>query len=294
MIKTSSNIKIYKNEDGLEFIEINNTLADGRVALQGAHVDWWKPKSIKDDVLWSSSNARYEKGRSIRGGVPICWPWFGEHPTDNGFCLHGFARVIPWELIKSVDLKNGATKLVLKMIPTEAVRNQLTYSFELILTIIIGETLSLNLKTTNLSDSPFTISEGFHSYFYVSDITNVKLTGLENALFTDKNHNFKKGVEGQTVSFKSPIDKVYLNSSNDCYLEDRKLNRIIHIKRSNSHSLVVWNPGEVKSNEMGDMGEKEEWRRMVCIETANTLENSVVIYPKLSHSISTEYSIQES
>ena len=72
MIKTSSNIKIYKNEDGLEFIEINNTLADGRVALQGAHVDWWKPKSIKNDVLWASSNARYEKGRSIRGGVPIC------------------------------------------------------------------------------------------------------------------------------------------------------------------------------------------------------------------------------
>ena len=292
-MKVSSNIKISKNKVGLEFIEINNDKADARIALQGAHVDWWKPKSIKDDVLWLSSNARYEKGRSIRGGVPICWPWFGEHPTDNSFCLHGFARVIPWELMESSDLKNGATKIVLKMIPTETVKKQLTYNFELIMSIVVGETLSLNLKTTNLSNSPFTISEGFHTYFYVSDINNVKVTGLENALFTDKNNNFKKGIERDSISFKSPIDKVYLNSSNDCYLEDKKLKRIINIKKSNSDSLVVWNPGGERAIEMSDMGKKDEWRRMVCIETANTLEDSVVIYPKLSHSISTEYSVQE-
>ena len=292
-MKLSKNLKIFKNQDGLEFLEIKNSQAEARIALQGAHVDWWKPNTIKDDVLWLSSNARYEEGRSIRGGVPICWPWFGEHPTDNSFCLHGFARVIPWELIESSDLKNDATKVVLRMMPTETVRRQLTYNFELILTIVIGESLNLNLKTTNLSASPFTISEGFHTYFYVSDINNVNVTGLENALFTDKNKNFKKGIENQTISFKSPIDRVYLNSSNDCYLEDKKLNRIINIKKSNSNSLVIWNPGEAKANEMSDMGENEEWRRMICIETANTLENSVVIYPKLSHNISTEYSVQE-
>ena len=292
-MKISQNIKISKNKDGLEFIEIDNGLAKAKIALQGAHVDWWKPKAIKDDVLWLSSNARYEKGRSIRGGVPICWPWFGEHPTDNSFCLHGFARVIPWEFIESSDLKNGATKIILKMIPTETVKRQLTYNFELILSIVVGETLSLNLKTTNLSDSPFTISEGFHTYFYVSDIENVKVSGLENALFTNKNQNFIKGIERDSISLKLPIDKVYLNSSNDCYLEDKKLKRVISIKKSNSDSLVVWNPGKEKANAMSDMGKKDEWRRMVCIETANTLENSVVIYPKLSHSISTEYSVQE-
>ena len=292
-MKISQNIKIFKNKDGLKFIDINNVKADARIALQGAHVDWWKPKLIKDDVLWLSSNARYEKGRSIRGGVPICWPWFGEHPTDNSFCLHVFARVILWELIESSDLKNGSTKIVLKMIPTKTVRKQLTYNFDLILTIVVGETLSLNLKTTNLSDSPFTISEGFHTYFYVSDIENVKVSGLENALFTDKNQNFRKGIERDSISLKLPIDKVYLNSSNECYLEDKKLKRVISIKKSNSDSLVVWNPGKEKANAMSDMGKKDEWRRMVCIETANTLENSVVIYPKLSHSISTEYSVQE-
>ena len=191
----NKSIKITEGSDGLQFIEIDNSLAVARVALQGGHVDWWRPKSVNQDVLWLSSNARYEKGRSIRGGVPICWPWFGKHPTDDSFCLHGFARVIPWKLLESSQLKNGATKIVLKMLPTEAVTKQLTYSFELILTIVVGETLYLNLKTTNLSDSPFVISEGYHTYFYISDIENIKVTGLEDSVYNDKIDNFARGVE---------------------------------------------------------------------------------------------------
>ena len=119
-------IKVVDGENGLQFIEIDNSLAVARIALQGAHVDWWRPKSSKQDVLWLSSNARYQQGRSIRGGVPICWPWFGKHPTDGSFCVHGFARVIPWKLLESEQLKNGATKIVLKMLPTDTVIKQLT------------------------------------------------------------------------------------------------------------------------------------------------------------------------
>jgi|TARA_B110000003_G_scaffold178973_1_gene178311 glucose-6-phosphate 1-epimerase len=288
----NKSIKITEGSDGLQFIEIDNSLAVARVALQGGHVDWWRPKSVNQDVLWLSSNARYEKGRSIRGGVPICWPWFGKHPTDDSFCLHGFARVIPWKLLESSQLKNGATKIVLKMLPTEAVTKQLTYSFELILTIVVGETLYLNLKTTNLSDSPFVISEGYHTYFYISDIENIKVTGLEDSVYNDKIDNFARGVEKTPITFNNEFDRVYTNS-NDCYIEDEKFNRVITIKKSNSNSTVVWTPWQKKSLAMGDMGKQDEWRRMVCVETANLLENSVVIYPKLSHSIATEYSVQE-
>ena len=288
----NKSIKITDGNDGLQFIEIDNSLAVARIALQGGHVDWWRPKSTNQDVLWRSSNARYEKGRSIRGGVPICWPWFGKHPTDDSFCVHGFARVIPWKLLESSQLKNGATKVILKMLPTEAVTKQLTYSFELILTIVVGETLYLNLQTTNLSDSPFVISEGYHTYFYISDIKNIKVTGLENSIYTDKIDDFGRGIEKNSITFNNEFDRVYTNS-NDCYIEDEKFNRVITIKKSNSNSTVVWTPWQEKALAMGDMGEKDEWRRMICVETANLLENSVVIYPKLSHSIATEYSVQE-
>lgn len=287
------NLKIIGLDGELQFIEVNNSLAVARISLQGAHVDWWRPKSAKQDVLWRSTNARYEKGRSIRGGVPICWPWFGNHPTDGSFCIHGFARVIPWKLVESSQLKNGATKILLRMLPTEIAIKQLSYSFELLLTIVIGESLYLNLKTTNLSDSPFTISEGFHPYFYISDIDNIKVTGLENSVYTDKIKNFNLGIEKNYITFNGEFDRAYTNTSNDCYIEDEKFNRVITVKKSNSNSTVVWTPGGEKAMTMGDMGEEGEWRRMVCVETTNLLENSVVIYPQLSHSIATEYSVQE-
>ena len=174
----------------MQFIEVDNSLAVARIALQGAHVDWWRPKSVKQDVLWRSTSVRYEKGRSIRGGVPICWPWFGNHPTD-------------------------------------------------------------------------------------------------------KIKNFNLGIEKNYITFNGEFDRAYTNTSNDCYIEDDKFNRVITVKKSNSNSTVVWTPGGEKAMTMGDMGEEEEWRRMVCVETTNLLENSVVIYPQLSHSIATEYSVQE-
>ena len=286
-------VKLSKEEGNLEFINITNTLAVAKIGLQGGHVVWWKPKSIKEDVLWLSTSARYEKGRSIRGGVPICWPWFGHHPTDGTYCAHGFARVTPWKLKSSTQLKNGATKIVLTMTPSQEQIKQLTYDYELELTIVAGDSLSLNLKTTNLSNHPFTISEGYHTYFYVSDIENIKVTGLENSVYTDKFDNFNRGIEKGSILFNGPFDRVYSNTSNDCYIEDEGLNRVITVKKSNSNSTVVWTPWEKKSKEMGDMGEESEWRRMVCVETANLLENAIVIYPGLSHSISTEYSVQE-
>ena len=290
---TTEVIKVTKDSSGLEFIEIQNNFAIAKIALQGGHVVWWRPKSSAQDVLWLSSNSRYEKGRSIRGGVPICWPWFGQHPTDGTYCNHGFARVIPWKLEKTTQLKNGATKVTLKMLPTPEALKQLTYNYELELTIIVGDTLYLNLKTTNLSNNPFTISEGYHTYFYISDIKNIKITGLENAVYTDKFENFNREIQKSSISFDGAFDRVYSNTSNDCYIEDEIFNRVITVKKSNSNSTVVWTPWEEIAKKMGDMGEKDEWRRMVCVETANLHENSVVIYPSLSHSIATEYSVQE-
>lgn len=286
-------VNITKDDSGLEYLEVQNTHAVAKIALQGGHVVWWRPKSSAQDVLWLSSNARYEKGRSIRGGVPICWPWFGQHPTDGTFCNHGFARVIPWRLAKSIQLKNGATKIILKMLPTKEATKQLTYNYELELTVVVGETLYLNLKTTNLSDNPFTISEGYHTYFYVSDIENIKITGLENTVYTDKFDNFNRSIQKSSIRFDGAFDRVYSNTSNDCYIEDEKFNRVITVKKSNSNSTVVWTSWEEIAKNMGDMGSKDEWRRMVCVETANLHEHSVVIYPSLSHSIATEYSVQE-
>ena len=133
-------------------------------------------------------------------------------------------------------------------------------------------------------------------------IENIKDLSLEEKnlrkknldLFSQNGFPNKKDEDWKFTDLNSILEKNFNNIVNkDLLLEDKKLKRVISIKKSNSDSLVVWNPGKEKANAMSDMGKKDEWRRMVCIETANTLENSVVIYPKLSHSISTEYSVQE-
>ena len=290
---TSKFLKI-EESNGLQYLKIDNPLADGTVSLQGAHVSWWRPKSTTEDILWLSTNARFEKGRSIRGGVPIIWPWFGQHPTDNSYCIHGFCKSHSLGACKIRRFKKWSNKTCIKNVAHSRSKKQLSYDFSLELVIIIGESLSMNLTTTNNSSFPFVISEGFHTYFYISDIENIKIKGLESAVLTDKVNNFKKNIEGDVITFSdSEFDKVYLNNSNDCFIEDEKFNRVITVKKSNSNSTVIWTPGENKAKKMGDMGTQDEWRRMVCVEAVNALENNVVIYPGKSHTIGSEIAIQE-
>jgi glucose-6-phosphate 1-epimerase len=286
-------LKFSEDAQGLKFIEINNSLATAKIALQGAHVMEWQPKSAAAPVLWLSSQARYVKGRSIRGGVPICWPWFGAHPTDSSYCTHGFARVIPWQLSEAETLRNGATRLVLHMLETAESKRQLSYPFLLSVTITIGETLKIDLATTNKANHPFMIGEAFHTYFNISDISNIKITGLEDALYSDKVFKYERRVQSSDIKFSGEFDRVYLNTTTDCVIEDAGLNRKIRIGKSGSTTTVVWTPGPEKAHQMGDMGTADEWRTMVCVENANALENSVVVNPNHTHTLTAEYSVED-
>lgn len=285
-------LKFITDENGLEFIEIDNSLATAKIALQGAHLKHWQPKSEKHPVLWLSSNARHQKGRSIRGGIPICWPWFGAHATDSSLCPHGFARVIPWQLIDADTLKNGATRLVLQMMETAESRRQLSYPYLLNMTITIGETLKIDLATTNKANHPFMIGEAFHTYFNISDIENIKIHGLEDTLYSDKVFNYERRVQNKDIEINGEFDRVYLHTAADCMIEDQGLNRIIRIAKSQSLSTVIWNPWADKVTQMTDMGKENEWRSMVCVETANALDNVVVISPNKTHVMSVEYSLE--
>lgn len=285
-------IKFIRDEAGLDYIEIDNEHATAKIALQGAHVMAWQPKSQQHPVLWLSSNARYVQGRSIRGGIPICWPWFGAHPTDGTLCPHGFARVMPWQLIDAETIKNGATRLVFQMLEPEESKRQLTYSFVLTLTIIIGETLRMDLATTNKADHPFMIGEALHTYFHVSDVASIKIHGLEDALYADKVSNYERRVETSDIQFKSEFDRVYLNTNADCVIYDAGFSRETRISKSGSQSTVIWTPWQEKAEQMADMGAPNEWRGMICVETANALENSVVISPNRTHTLSVEYRVE--
>jgi glucose-6-phosphate 1-epimerase len=281
------------DENGLEYIEINNDLAVAKIALQGGHIMSWQPKEQQHPILWLSSNARFQKGRSIRGGVPICWPWFGAHPTDGTLCPHGFARVIPWQLIEAEPTRHGATRLTLQMTETAEARRQFSYPYLLNMTMTIGDTLRIELSTTNKSTHPFLVGEAFHTYFNISDISKITLKGLEDTLFADKIFGYESRMQRGDITFNGEFDRVYLNTTSDAVIEDTGLNRKIRIGTSRSQSTIVWTPWADKAEQMADMGAKDEWRTTVCVETGNALENAVVILPNKTHTIAVEYSVEE-
>lgn len=285
-------VKITEDENGLHYIEVDNNLAQAKIALQGAHVMHWQPKTEKYPVLWLSDHARYVKGRSIRGGVPICWPWFGAHPTDSSLCPHGFARVIPWQLIDVDSTYSGATRIALQMIQTPEAQRQLSYPYVLTLLITIGRRLKVDLATTNKADHPFVVGEAFHTYLNISDIEKIRITGLQECLYADKVRSYERYVEHSLLKFNGEFDRVYLNHSADCVVHDAGYDRLIRISKSGSNTTIVWTPWETKAHAMGDMGNGDEWRRMICVESANAMENSVVINPNRTHNFSAEYSVE--
>ncbi len=291
--KIEPQLNITQDENSLEYIEISNDLATAKIALQGGHIISWQPKAQEHPVLWVSSNARYQKGRSIRGGVPICWPWFGAHPTDGTLCPHGFARVIPWQLIMAEPTRRGATRIVLQMTETAEARRQLSYPYLLSMTITVGDTLRIELSTTNKSTHPFLVGEAFHTYFNISDIANVTVTGLQDTLFADKVFDYERRLQRGDITFNGEFDRVYLNTTSDSVIEDTGLNRQIRIGTSRSQSTIVWTPWVDKAEQMTDMGTKDEWRRTVCVETGNALDNAVVISPNKTHTMAVEYSVEE-
>ncbi|HWU65798.1 MAG TPA: D-hexose-6-phosphate mutarotase [Methylophilus sp.] len=292
-MKLHAHVNQWQDENGLQYLEIDNPLATGKIALQGAHVMHWQPKFLAHPVLWLSSNARYVKGRSIRGGTPICWPWFGAHPTDSTLCPHGFARVIPWRVMDIDATPTGATRIILEMQQTPEAQRQLSYPYELTLTITIGRRLRIDLATTNLAEHPFVIGEAFHTYFNVSDISNIQITGMQDLVYLDKLLKYERNVEHNALSFDGQeYDRVYVDHSSDCAIHDSGYNRIIHVAKSGSDTTVVWNPGAEKAGAMGDMGVDDEWRKTICVETTNALDNMVVINPGRKHTLSAEYSIE--
>lgn len=291
-LKLHAHVVQTKDEDGLQYLEIDNPLATGKIALQGAHIIDWQPKFQTQPVLWLSSNARFVKSRSIRGGIPICWPWFGAHPTDSTFCPHGFARVIPWRVIDVDSTATGATRIILEMMDTPEAQRQLSYPYALTVTITIGRRLRIDMSTTNKANHPFVIGEAFHTYLNISDISNVKITGMQDCVYADKVRDYQRYVEHGALHFEGEFDRVFINHSSDCSIHDKGYNRIIHVSKSGSDTTVVWSPGAEKAAQMADMGTPDEWRKMVCVETTNALDNMVVINPGRTHVISAEYFIE--
>jgi glucose-6-phosphate 1-epimerase len=281
----------FENGDGnIPVLNIKNRHARARLSLQGAHLFSWIPEG-EEEVIWLSDNAEFAEGKSLRGGIPVCWPWFGAHQTNTDYPAHGFARTSPWQVICTEDLDDERTRITLINNPLPENRHMWPPLTSLQLQVTIGRKLEMELITHNDSKEPITIGQALHTYFRVGDISSVALFGLDNTWYLDKLDDYKRKLQLGTVTIESEIDRIYLDTIAECVIEDRSLDRNIIINKCGSHSTVVWNPWHDSSIRMGDMGE-DGYRKMLCVESSNAADDVVTIRPGKSHHLWVQFEVQ--
>lgn len=281
----------FKAAGDLIVAEITNAHSQARIALQGAQVLSWVPNG-EQPVIWLSDEATFITDKTIRGGIPVCWPWFGAHPDNNEAPAHGFVRAAAWEVIETKSLDAGQTRIVFRLPQTEVPSALWPHNTELEFQVTVGATLELSLITRNKGTEAVTISQALHSYFAVRDISQVAIKGLENCQFIDALDDWQRKVETDPISIDAEIDRIYQNTKPVCVLEDKGWQRRIKIETTNSQSTVVWNPWIDKSVRLGDMGEGG-YLKMLCIETGNIEDDRVSIAGGAEHCLGVCYRVGE-
>ncbi|CAA6809875.1 MAG: Aldose 1-epimerase family protein YeaD [uncultured Sulfurovum sp.] len=267
-------------ENGFQYLEIKNSHAHAKIALQGAHLFHYQAKE-KKPLLWLSDLAHFEEGKAIRGGIPICFPWFGKNREDKTLAQHGFARNQQWKLMLTQELADGSTHLQLLLTPNKETRKVWDYNFLLIFNVTIGAELTLSLTTINCDTQAFEITQALHTYFNVSNIQNIAIKGLEQSVYYDTLER-QLGKQHGVVSIKEEVDRVYFDAPSKIILEESE--RAITLNSEGSNSLVIWNPWHEKTKQMSDMPDKS-YQTMVCLETANVLKDFVLLRPNESHTL---------
>jgi glucose-6-phosphate 1-epimerase len=266
-------VKVAAGNGGLTKVVVTTNVSTAEIYLHGAHVTGFQ-KNGEPPVLFLSRLSRFAPGEPIRGGVPICFPWFGSREDD---VAHGFARLSEWELAKTSAAADGAVTLHFRLpeVPGRIAWKNLRAEF----VVAVSDKLTMELMTTNDSPAPMDLENCLHSYFYVGDIGGVKICGLKGMFFLDKTENYARKLEsGDALKIISETDRVFPDATGAVEIHDAKFRRIIRVRKSGSASTVVWNPWIAKAGEMPDF-DPAEYQNMVCVESGNVRGNKMTLPP---------------
>jgi len=284
-------VRLEKGPGGLERLALPAAEGEALVYLQGAHVAHFQPKGEKP-VLWMSAASRFEAGKALRGGVPICFPWFGPKAGSPDAPLHGFARILPWAVASVAREADGNLRAVLELSAEAAARGGFPRELSLSLAVTVSRSLRMELTVRNVDSAAVTFEEALHSYFAVSDVRQARVRGLEGVPYVDKTAAMaRRPGEGEPLTITAETDRVYVGATGTVTIEDPGWRRRIVIGKSGSATTVVWNPWVAKAKAMPDFGD-DEWTGMLCVETANAGDGAVTLAPGASHVMTTTLEVQ--
>lgn len=284
-------LRFIEGNGGFPFIEINSTKASALISIYAGQVLSFRPAGAADDLMFLSEKAYYQTGKAIKGGVPICWPWFGADPQGLGRPAHGFVRNRLWNVVATEMTADGNIRVTLGLMDTPETRAIWPQSFTLALEIIVGNSLNLELVTRNTGTQIFPVTQAFHTYFKVGDISQTSVLGLEGIDYIDKTDNSVQKQQTGAVMINTEVDRIYLGVQGELVVADAALKRRIRIASRGSKTAVVWNPWAKISAEMGDL-QDDDYRRLLCVETTNAATDVVEIAPNSEFRLVANYRVE--
>ncbi len=270
---------------------VTSPKAQATISTYAGQVLSFRPAAAPQDLLFVSDKAYRQAGKAIKGGIPICWPWFGADPHGKGGPGHGMARTSQWQVTASQQLENGDIELRLGFAIEPGAYDYWPSPLSLELVVTVGESLSLLMLTTNDSDSGVQLTQGFHTYFAVGDISEVEVIGLDGVSYIDKLKDSAEAIQSGSVSISGETDRVYHGQIGALTIDDASLGRRISIQAESSASAVVWNPWVDTSKAMADLDD-QDYKRFICVETVNAGPDVVSLAAGAQARISVSYRIE--
>ncbi len=261
-------------ENGLRGLKVDTPLCSALLSFQGAHLLQFQTTD-KVPLLWLSEDAIFKAGKSARGGIPLCFPWFGT-PADKDKPAHGFARHRLWTLT-AARRDGDIVTLELELTDDADTRKLWPHAFRARQTLVLGRNITLTLTVENRDKTPFTFTFAQHSYFPTSDILRTRVEGLEGRPYFDATQDWKiLESEADGIRFSAETDRVYEGAGGHYHIVDEAAGHTIVIRSDDCKSAIVWNPWTEKSARMGDMG-TDGWRGMLCVESGNTGSDAITL-----------------
>jgi glucose-6-phosphate 1-epimerase len=277
-------VNMAEGPGGLSFIHLDTPRCRARLTSHGAQLCEWTPVGQSSPVLFLSPRAVFAKDKAIRGGVPVCFPWFGAHATDPGKPQHGFARTHAWEVESTAKDAQDGSRIVFRLVSSPDTRALWDADFVARLTVVVGATLEMTFEVENTGKAPIVYEVALHAYLAIGDIAKVSVHGLERTRFLDKTDGQREKLsDAAPLTFDREVDRTFIDTTAACTVRDPVLERQIRIDKIGSGATVVWNPGLAKGQAMADLG--DAWNRFVCVETANCGPLAVRLSPGARHTM---------
>ncbi len=274
--------KIVAGSNGLPKLVVSTPAASAEVYLHGAQITSWRPANA-EEVIFLSAHSSFADGKAIRGGIPLCFPWFNKKADDATAPSHGFVRLKEWELT-SVAQQNETVTAIFETGTDETSQRWWPHDLHVACCITIGAALQLELIVTNTGASAFHFEEAMHTYYRVGDVRQVRVSGLDGKTFQDNTEGNREKQQTNDVVFAKAVDNAYLDTADPLEVIDPVLHRRIRIEKQQSLNTVVWNPWAEGAKALADLGD-EEWLQMVCVEVCNIRAAAVELAPGAVHTM---------